>query len=948
MMSVSAMGSGAGGYYIGLAAEDYYLAGSEPPGLWSGQGAERLDLTENGGRIEKEAFLRLFDGYEPLGTGIGLVQNAGQERRQPGWDLTLSSPKSVSILWALGNPETRRAIEAVHSAAVKEALQFIEEEHTWTRRGNGGRDWEQAGLVIATFEHGTSRAQDPQLHTHALVLNLGLREDGTFGALVSKPFYQARIAAGTIFQLALADGMQKLGFSVERTLGAWGNTFEVVGVPKELIDAFSTRRQEIDQALQARGESGPRAAALAALDTREAKQHLSREELFERCAIVGHAHGFTVRDAEALRQGELKELAPKQMRETLNKTLARAIDQLTAEHSHFSEQDLLRAVLSSGLGTGLSASLLRTAVRHQIGTAIPVEQNGIPESRKVENERDLLYLGEKNSDIRYTTRGMFQLEKSLLSDVDAMRNRRDPSSYSIFGVRERAFQQAIRRSEKKATDRARQSNPEAQPLRFSDEQRAAVAHITRKTGDIAVLSGMAGTGKTAVLDAARRAWETSGFRVIGAAVAGKAARGLETDSGIESFTVAQLLYEMDRGFDYRPSLKQQVIAEFLYATWQINGKTRKKLLGELHQPTSRIGHEWKYATHKISKTHRDFLNLRLDREKFRLDPRTVVVVDEAGMLGTRFMAALVTIIKEAGAKLVLVGDRKQIQPIEAGGPFRAIEHRIGATTLTEMIRQEPDLADPNPLWRREVVKDFASGNAGRALNALQERGYLHIAEDRISAMQDLVLAWRNRGAAAPTDNFIFAGMREEVRGLNRMAQSERQAAGLLGIRNARIDGETIYEKDRVLLTERSRSLGVENGDLGTVKEVNTWRHRLLVMLDRGGEVSIPYKNYNGVSLGYAMTTHKGQGVTVKNTFILCGGSMADLHLSYVQTSRARQETHLFTERILVWDRQRDCRVDRTLEQLSERMSQDRQKDMVHDVLRETLGARESGKRSHSY
>ncbi len=935
MMSAGAMGGGQGGYYVGLATEDYYLSGGEPPGIWIGEGAQRLGLTASGAPVERESFLRLFEGFDPSGNGKGLVQNAGGARRQPGWDLTLSAPKSVSTLWACADPEMRQAIQAAHFAAACEACQFLQDEHAWTRRGKNGTEWERASLVVATFEHGTSRAQDPQLHTHMLVLNLGVREDGTIGSIVSKPFYEARIAAGTLYQVEFAHRMQDLGFTVERTQGAWGNTFEITGVPKALMDLFSTRRQEIETLMETRGETSAKAAAVAALDTREVKQHVARGELFGKWGKDGQALSFTSEEARRLSQSAPKELTPEQTRTTLQSALAAATDRLSENQSHFSERDLLKSVLAEGIGTGLSGSLLRTAVRHEIGKVIPVEQDGNLESREEGDKRDLLYLGEKDGRVRYTTRELFGIEKELLADVDILNGRRDHSkTYSSFGVGEVTLDRAIRASEEKATERARKADPKAEAIRLSEEQRAAVTHITRKTGDIAVLSGMAGTGKTSVLDAAREAWEASGYKVIGVAVAGKAGRELEKGADIESFTVAKLLKELDQGFDYGSSVKLKVVTEFLHATHQINGKTRAKMLGEYHEPTSHLAHEWKYATHQISARQRNFLNMQLDREKFRLDERTVVVVDEAGMLGTRQMAKLLSSITERGAKGVLVGEGRQIQPVEVGGPFEAIGKRIGVAWLTDIIRQALDPTDRNPRWRREVVKDFAEGNATKALSALNERGFLHIADDRKGAMRELIGSWSKQGASVPKENLIFAGTRAEARELNHLAQAERQKAGQLGFRQARINGETIHEKDRVLLTLRDTRLGVENGDLASVKRIDSLRNRLVLTLDRGGEVAIPYKKYDAVTLGYAMTTHKGQGSTVQNAYILCGGSMTDLQLSYVQTSRAKLETRLFTERIHVWDRQQEKRVDRTLDQLAERMGRDRQKDLALDVAQE--------------
>ena len=187
---IGAMGKGQGTYYVGLACEDYYLEGGEPPGRWLGQGAAALGLT---GQVERELFLKAFDGCDA--NGRPLVQNAGDPKRQPGWDLTFSAPKSVSTVWAIGDSEMRTAIQDAFFASVKSAMKTVEEGAT-TRRGHGGEIKEAAQFVIATFEHGTSRAQDPNLHIHALVLNLGVRADGTTGTLESQNFYRWKMAVG--------------------------------------------------------------------------------------------------------------------------------------------------------------------------------------------------------------------------------------------------------------------------------------------------------------------------------------------------------------------------------------------------------------------------------------------------------------------------------------------------------------------------------------------------------------------------------------------------------------------------------------------------------------------------------------------------------------------------------------------------------------------------------
>ena len=165
-------GVGHANYYIELAQKDYYTAQGNDAGVWFGGGAEKLGLT---GDVDSRAYEHLLWGRSPDGRR-DLVQNAGDAHRQTAWDLTFSAPKSVSVLWALGSDDVRGKIETAHRQAVEAALSFLEETTGLTRRGKGGTRMESADLVFALFPHYSSRAFDPQVHTHALLVNLAVRQ----------------------------------------------------------------------------------------------------------------------------------------------------------------------------------------------------------------------------------------------------------------------------------------------------------------------------------------------------------------------------------------------------------------------------------------------------------------------------------------------------------------------------------------------------------------------------------------------------------------------------------------------------------------------------------------------------------------------------------------------------------------------------------------------------
>src|ERR1700761_5733763 len=233
--SISARGGAkaALSYYSHLQSDDYYTGAREPPGRWAGDGAARLSLQGPVTRTEFEAALQ---GRDPK-TGEQLAKEGGRSREHSaGWDMTFSAPKSVSVLWALSDPAERQKIEAAHRSAVLAATSHLERAAAWARRGRGGSIRERtAGLLVAQFDHHTSRESDPQLHTHSFVFNLAPRQDGSWGAIVSHELYKAQKTVGAIYRRELADGLERLGRGVERQAGG----FRLAAIPREIERAFS-------------------------------------------------------------------------------------------------------------------------------------------------------------------------------------------------------------------------------------------------------------------------------------------------------------------------------------------------------------------------------------------------------------------------------------------------------------------------------------------------------------------------------------------------------------------------------------------------------------------------------------------------------------------------------------------------------------------------------------
>jgi Ti-type conjugative transfer relaxase TraA len=797
MLSISLPIKGAGhsNYYLDLAREDYYTNGGEPPGQWYGQGAEVLGFM---GKVEADHLRSLFEGYGP--DGRPLVQNAGNEKRHSAWDLTFSAPKSVSVVWSQASPEVRREIQAAHAEAVKKAISYIEEDAASTRRGKGGSEIESAKLVVATFEHGTSRTQDPQLHTHALVANVAVREDGTTGALETKGIFAHKMTAGALYRAELSHQLEKrLGLTSHKVKG-W---FELDDVPKDLQETFSKRREAIEKVLEEKGVKGAIASKIANLESREVKQHVARETLFSDWQKVGQEHGWSTEQVTALTQ---KERIERDKDAQIKECLDTALTNITDRTSHFTKREFTRSVAEEAQGRGLSASDVLEGVKAKL------------------LDQQIVSILVERGEARYTTKEMLALEKQV---IDGAISRKDENS---CGVSDSTLSKVFEKHSY-----------------LSEEQKKATRHLTQGSGGVRIVSGLAGTGKSSSLAAAREAWEAEGYRVIGAAPSGKAARELESSSGIQSATIHRRLRQLERGY-------------------------------------------------------------------LTLTPKTILVVDEAAMVGTKLQAKLSEAVNASGAQMILTGDEKQIQSVEAGGMFSYLSKKLGRAEINTIRRQRDE-------WAREAVFDFAHGRVTEALKRYADRGLVSVQETRKDAVEALINNWKEKGIESPDTNIMLAGTNADVRELNERAQAARFTAGKLSEASVKVNGAYLHEGDRVLFTENSSRFDVDNGSLATIQKLNSGT--MHARLDSGREVQVDLNAYKEVRLGYAMTTHKAQGSTVENVHALLGGNMQDRELSYVEASRARGETRFYINK---------SEAGEDLSELTKQMERSREKTLATALI----------------
>jgi conjugative relaxase-like TrwC/TraI family protein len=799
VLSIGKLGRGQEGYYLQAVAqgvEDYYLGSGEAPGRWTGGGCGGVGLS---GRVGAEELRAVLDGRSPTEPQRSLISHRRPDRL-PGYDLTFSAPKGVSLLFALGAPELMLEVRRAHDAAVVAALGYLEREAGEVRRGKDGiTRLPGEGFVAAAFRHRTSRAGDPQLHTHVLVANLTRGADGRFSALDGQQLYAQAKTAGTLYQAGLRYELRELGL-------AWAvrdnGLAELAHVPHRVLRAFSRRRVEIEQAMAEHGSTSRAGAQTATLATRKAKDYGVRpESLVAEWRRRADALGF---DAPAL--DRLLHRLPTRLPATAELVRAAAemlsAEGLTARASTFGRAEAIRGWcvrLPQGAPVPAVEQLADRLLvcPDVVALGAPARASGSPAVGGLERNAR-----------RYSTSELLATETAVLTEAHDARD----AGVGLAGTD--GLEQALAARE------------------LSDEQQQLVRQLTTSGAGVDVVVGKAGAGKTSALAAAARAWRTSGLPVLGTAVAARAALAFGNEAGVPAMTVTRLLAALDKPVAGRPA-----------------GLARG----------------------------------------------TVLIVDEAGMLGTRPLARLLEHTRAADAKLVLVGDHHQLPELTAGGAFRALTTTLHAAELQQNRRQvEP--------WERGALDQLRNGDASQALDDYDSAGRVQRANTGADARCALTAAWwaaaTADGTRAPSEQVVMLAVRRtDVDELNLRARAHMDAAGrltgpVLTVPVSAYADRAFAAGDLVIARRNDYSRGLINGQRGTVTTVDPEAGSLTVQL--GSTTATVPANYlasGGLDHGYALTVHQSQGMTCEQAMLL-GSDALYREAGYVGLSRGRQRNDL--------------------------------------------------------
>lgn len=887
----------------------YYTATGAPPGRWLGAGTAGLGI-DTGTRVTARAARRLLQDSQHPETGQPLGRAPMAQQQAPagaktaagkvaksdrqavaGFDLTFSVPKSVSVLWAMADPDTKAAVHAAHRHAMDETMTWLEDRVVQTRAGHAGvAKVPTRGMLATAFDHWDSRAGDPQLHTHVVVANRVQRaSDGAWTTLDSVSLHKNVVAASERFNGLLFDELSRtLGTRAEirgepaqdhdgLAVADKNARIELAGVPEELIDEFSTRTQDIEaekNRLISRWEADHGAAPTGAdllrirqqatLTTRTAKDAESMQSLAQKSAgwrsqaiTLGHDPDSIL--SAATGQEPTITAAGNVQPETLQAVAARAITTVSTQRATFTRANV-HAEVSRALAavrchsTADRDQLLDTVTDQALETTVRLT----PHRFQITDEAHTgLSTGREhafNDTAAFTTSEHLSAEARLIA---AATNTAAPTITDTDRAGE-------------VLDTVTVGDGHA----LAGDQRAAALNIATAQQSLVALIGPAGTGKTTCLSALRQVWEDEHGpgSIVGLAPSAVAASVLGKEIDVPTDNVAKWLWESEGpGAQRRQDQLEQARDQMT------------QLLAQLDDAPSAA------QQRSLRRLNASITQLETSGDKYQMRPGQLVIVDEASMAGTHALDRLREQAQSTGAKLVAVGDPSQLGAIEAGGMLGWIERhqndpKVTAATLTSVWRFKNDWEADNSLALRR--------GDHQAIDTLIDRGRITQVADPDEVESTAFDQWataRTQGSA-----LLIAGSQDSVDRLNTQAQDLLRTQGEIDhSTTAPLAGETAAGVgDRILTRRNERQVlddqgdFVKNGDLLTVTAVRG-DGTLDAVRDNGASIHLPHAVLEHTQLGYAATAHRSQGVTVDRAITAVDPAATSRETFYVSMTRGK-------------------------------------------------------------
>jgi len=827
MLSCHAIGAGMSPDYF--AKDGYYTRTNTEHDRWEGTLAKAMELE---GQVTKEQFEAMHDK---------LVESG---RKRVAMDCAFSAPKSVSLAMAV-SIETRVIMQKLHQEAVSRCVNYIEENYIKTRIKKDGHTYEvkTGNCCAAEFEHYTSRNNDLDLHTHVVVENMTIHK-GKVYSIEFGDLLQDQKEVGLIYRQHLAAALQREGYTLEVTDKKYG-FFELKGFDREIIMEHSTRRQEIIAAMEKTGEKSAADAQNAAMKTRKQKGTVDlkksyeeiNKDLFQSGKIKIERNDSYKHRAE--RDDFMLRADGGQRRQRINDIATETVKEISNEKFAFTVPEVRQRIMGAGVLEGVTCQEAERAM----------QRARLVKLGRIEHGK------EKRKDVYLTTEDNIKRERDI---IDRMKEGKGQVKSLTQDQSEASFDKL-----------KKQMKAEGKGFTPNAEQISAIHHVLTSQDRYLCIQGLAGTGKTYTMTNIRKLCEQEGITIRGACFTGKAADGLQNESGIQSSTIHSFLNQLEG------------------ASFNENDERRKKQIKQ-----GGIKQEWYFSNVEKAKG------------------REVWVVDEAGLVDSKLMEQVQKAAEARGAQVVLSGDYQQFPPIGAGEPMKAmIEAGVGAAYLEDIRRQ-------TNIQLLESVRESVKGNHIETFENLDKSGDYHEIKDKKERHEAITkeitqvtlndyIQMKAKGERK-LNQLLLVSTNADRKTYNNEIRAEYVKRGELEngqpykITSHSGNEETIENRnfaagDRVIFTANDNKLDVKNGTLGTIEKIEN--NHFTVRTDVGQQKQFYIDKYNDMDHSYSVTNYKAQGMGVEKIIadMNTKSKAQDRNALYVNVSRAKEKAIVYTD-----------------------------------------------------